>query len=52
MSDQQIALLWCHTDYPVLQEVRALLPQTAEWQIKTFTTPIQTAPVQNAQALG
>jgi hypothetical protein len=51
VSEQKTALLWCHTDYPVLQAVRALLPETGKWQVKAFTIPIQTATVQNAQAL-
>ena len=51
MSHQKTAALWCHTEYPVVQNVRRALQMSGEWTLKEITRPIHMVNVQEAKAV-
>ena len=50
MSDQKTAVLWCHTEYPVVQHVRELLQVSGDWTVREIATPIHVVNVRDVKS--
>ncbi len=51
MSHPKTVALWCHTEYPVVQNLREVLQASEEWVLKEINTPIQLINVQDTSAV-